>query len=308
MPSNDTRARAGSRELWLRAAVAGDAADCVSIQQAALAQETAAGARPHAPAEAGREQAWFRHLIGSPQAAGWAAQVDGRCAGFALTATQGGLHWLVSLFVDPAMQGQGLGRRLLECALGPPAERRLPVATFVDAASARAQGLYRSMGLHTVACALALSGSPQGVPSEGALALRTVGAADADAIEALDAALGVGPRPGEHAFWRANGWACRSLVSGSGEWQGYAVWSDEGRLGPLAVRQAEALPAALAACLRAMAGAGQAQARLLVPGENRAARAWLVDNGFRPAGMEVLMTDGRPPDWGRYVIHRAALP
>ena len=308
MPPTRARARAGSRQLALRAALPADAPALVSVQQVALDRETAGGARPHPVEDIGFEQAWFRHLLEGPDGRGWVAEVDGRCAGFSLAAARGGITWLVSLFVEPQAQGQGLGRRLLETALGRAGERTRPVATFVDVASARAQLLYRAAGLHTVACALALAGPPQKVRREKGLAMRPVEPTDAAALETLDVDLRVGPRPAEHAFWEAAGCARRILLDRQGLPQGYAIWSPNGRLGPLAVHRARSLPAALAACLGAMAESGHAHVRAMVPGDNPRARDGLLEHGFRPLGMEVLMTDGRPPDWSRYLIHRAGLP
>lgn len=60
---------------------------------------------------------WVRHILGTDPRGGFVAVRGDTVVGFSLASRRGDLWFLSSLMVDTSMQGQGVGRRLLEAAL-----------------------------------------------------------------------------------------------------------------------------------------------------------------------------------------------
>ena len=87
-----------------------------------VAYDALYGAMPHAgetsEQRARRGQSRIAHLLGTDPAGAWVAEGErGRVVGLALALVREGL-WGLSLFaVEPALQGNGVGRRLLDAAL-----------------------------------------------------------------------------------------------------------------------------------------------------------------------------------------------
>lgn len=74
----------------------------------------------------------------------WVAQVDGEVAGFATARVQEGDIW--ALFVHPAHEGQGIGRALLDTAVGWLFERGLDEVILATGPGTRADAFYRRAG------------------------------------------------------------------------------------------------------------------------------------------------------------------
>lgn len=81
-----------------------------------------------------------------PTVTAWAALLDGKLVGQVALNTEGGEGYLCGLCIDPALQGQGLGRALLALTAREAAQFDLPVRLDVDSTNARAFPLYRSSG------------------------------------------------------------------------------------------------------------------------------------------------------------------
>ncbi|WP_431678202.1 GNAT family N-acetyltransferase [Kitasatospora sp. KL5] len=91
------------------------AADAVAVREVAWA---AFGEPLEGPGRAVRHESRTRHLAQTDPQGCWLAEQDGRAVGAALSLRREGL-WLLALYVvDPAVQGQGVGRLLLEHAAG----------------------------------------------------------------------------------------------------------------------------------------------------------------------------------------------
>jgi ribosomal protein S18 acetylase RimI-like enzyme len=68
----------------------------------------------------------WRMLLALTPAGSFAAVTEGRIAGTAIGIDYGGFSWIAMMLVDPAYRGRGLGRRLLEAAMGAvPADRAI---------------------------------------------------------------------------------------------------------------------------------------------------------------------------------------
>ncbi|MGZ4765036.1 MAG: GNAT family N-acetyltransferase [Ilumatobacteraceae bacterium] len=74
------------------------------------------------------------------------AEVDGQVVGFGGTVTRSGVLYLVDLFVSPAHQSHGIGRRLMHVLC---ADHAGPSFTFASS-DPRAQRLYEQFGMHAV--------------------------------------------------------------------------------------------------------------------------------------------------------------
>lgn len=72
----------------------------------------------HTEALRARSTGRIAYLFGTDPDGAWVADRDGALAGVALALRRGPLWYLSLLTVAPQLQGQGLGRRLLEAALG----------------------------------------------------------------------------------------------------------------------------------------------------------------------------------------------
>ena len=98
-----------------------DEAEAAAVSSAATfdALDVRLGYPPRIPTEAGRVRRTRRvaHLQSTDPEGAWAAEVDGRLVGVALSMRREQLWFLSLLTVEPGFQGAGAGRRLLEAAL-----------------------------------------------------------------------------------------------------------------------------------------------------------------------------------------------
>src|SRR3954451_5141487 len=69
-------------------------------------------------ARAARGQSRVAHLLETDPGGAWVAEAEGRVVGVALALVREGLWGLSLLAVEPIRQDQGIGRRLLDAALG----------------------------------------------------------------------------------------------------------------------------------------------------------------------------------------------
>jgi GNAT superfamily N-acetyltransferase len=89
-----------------------------------------------------RGLARIAHLQGTDPGGAWVAEGDGRVVGAALALVRDGMWFLSLLFVAPDAQGRGLGRGLLDAALGTATDRAWLLSTEDPAAVRR----YRRSG------------------------------------------------------------------------------------------------------------------------------------------------------------------
>lgn len=282
-----------------------EAAEMLDVMTAALSAEAASGTILHVLPDREQETEWLRYLLATGQ--GFVAEIDGHVAGFGITAQRGSVHWLVSLFVLPDAQGQGLGRLLLERLW--PAGLRTHRATLVDAASRPATSLYLHAGLTPRFPVLAFEGrieSDEASPS--GLAAREDWPEVMQRVAQADEAVFGAERSIDHAYWTDRGFAFRSVWTTAGTWLGYGRWNPSGRLGPVVLVEDADWLAALGTLAADATRTGTERLRLMVPAVNESALQACRTLGLRYQGMEIVMATQPLTGWGRCLIHRAGLP
>ena len=197
----------------------------------------------------------------------WVAEEAGRLVAFIAAILRGDDWFLSSLFVEPAHQGTGLGRALLDLAWDAATRRR----TLTDAIQPVSNGLYARRGLIPATPALHLGGIPTTETPSGLEAAR----ADPDALRLLDVAGYGFDRAVDHAYWGEAG-TC-TLWLRTGEPVAYSYAFPGGRIGPVAGRTAGDAADALTAEL---AGSG-GETSLVVPGSAREVVAAALRAGLR---------------------------
>ncbi len=204
-----------------------------------------------------------RYLAWQPSC-GWGAVADGQLVGLVTVLRQGTVGFVGAMAVDPARQGAGLGRRLLDHAHG--IGRRAGIVTYLLEATAAGEHLYRRLGYvaehQTVVATRA--------KSHAAPATRIEPAAHA-AIKMLDRAATGAVRDDMLDGLLAEGGA-GSTIHAAGELVA-SGWITGERLGPVIARDpaaGRALFDRLAPCCRVVA----------IPEPNRGAIEAIASNGF----------------------------
>lgn len=143
----------------VRPLVPADVPAAAAVGGAALSDQIPAAFQPPTPAERARlvrrQQARVAHLLDTDPDGVWVAELDGEIVGVALGLVRDDI-WGLSLFgVRPGLQGQGIGRPLLDAALGYAAARR--GAIILSSSDPRAMRSYARAGF-AVKPALAAAG------------------------------------------------------------------------------------------------------------------------------------------------------
>ena len=169
--------------LHVRPAVSADAEACGRIMHDAFKGiADAHGFPPDFPsAEAGTRLAAM--LIAHPSVFGVVAEEDGRVAGSNFLAEGDPIRAVGPITVDPATQGSGAGRRLMEAVLER-AEAARGVRLVADAFNTRSVALYASLGFEVKEPLLLLRGAPRSGPPPGS-AVRPLAADDLGACARL---------------------------------------------------------------------------------------------------------------------------
>ena len=155
--------------------------------------ERIAGADGQPPEDSARDPRYFAHLTSHGSLL--VAEADGQLAGFAATRRVGSLTLLCDLFVDPARQGRGVGRRLLDRAFAETTDR----VTF-SSQDPRALPLYARYGLAPRWPLLYLAGQPARLSQANRARARRAAPQDAAKAERL---LAGNDRAADYGYWTA---------------------------------------------------------------------------------------------------------
>jgi GNAT superfamily N-acetyltransferase len=254
-------------------------------------------------------EAHLRHLQASDPRTCIVADDHGSLAAFGVAMVREGQAFLSFLFVVPAWQGRGIGRAVTLACLQAAGET-LRVATCAEADQLVSTGLYASLGLAPREPIYLLRGTldeaalPLLPPGVQAHLLDASGPPDS-AVGALDLEVLGYRRPLDHAFWASGGRRGWSFEA-SGTLLGYGYAHPSGRIGPVAARQPDLLPAMLGHLVRGTPVLEGRQA--IVPGAAAAALRLLMAAGLRMDGTPAVYCTDRPgPRLDRYLPMSFAL-
>ena len=181
------------------------------------------------------------HILSTDPQRCWVAELDGRVVGYTRAIVRDGTWFFASLFIDPAAQGRGIGRRLFDLAVDRAPSRRL---TITDSIQPISNALYGRNGLLPVAPLIRLVGTAAGI---GRAALEPADAS-IDDLAAVDRLAYGFERRIDHPYWASRG--TRHAWSRGGEVVAWSYRWTNGTIGPLAAidgpTAADALRAELA--------------------------------------------------------------
>jgi GNAT superfamily N-acetyltransferase len=245
-----------------------------------------------------------------------------RIVAFASALVRERLWYLSMLFVAPGVQAAGVGRALLARVMPAPGSG-MTMATATDSAQPIANALYSSYGVVPRIPLLNLIGRPERadsfeplpsgvtpVPFESIAAGRPGGAGHrelAEAVDGLDRELLGVAHPLDHRYLRSEsrrGWLYRGP---DGAAVGYGYATEAGRVGPVAVRDADLLVPVLGHLTTVVEPRGAFA--LWLPGSAGRAVVASLRAGFRLDQFPVLLCWDRPfADFARYLPISPGLP
>jgi GNAT superfamily N-acetyltransferase len=230
-----------------------------------------------------------------------------RVVAFGSAVDRGPLWFLSMLFVAPEEQARGLGRALLARLLPEELDGRV-LATCTDSAQPISNGLYASLGIVPRMPLFNLLGRPRpDVPwpalPDGVDAEQIGEPArwrEDPAVQALDRELLGFDHPQDHEFVLDEPRRCFAYRSAAGELLGYGYAGEIGRVGPIAVTDAQLLAPVLGHLLAAVEPRGASS--IWLPGAAGEAIATGIRAGLRIDGFPILAGWTRPfADFTRYV-------
>jgi GNAT superfamily N-acetyltransferase len=282
MPAEATRNEPRRTELLMREATASDAERCGRIVYDAFA---AIASRHNLPVEPDSpEFTRFKvcEMLSNDGFAGLVAERDGEVLGSTFVDERSAIAGIGPVTVDPAVQDDGVGRALMEAAMGRERARGVPGIRLVQTAyHYRSLALYAKLGFVVREPLSVLQGAaPQlSVPGRG---IRLAHEQDLAACGRLCARVHGHDRDGELRDAIAAGTA--RVVERPDRVCGYATGFGYGWH---AVAETDDDLIALLASAEAYVGLG-----ILVPSRNAALLRWCLDHGLRIVQQSTLMTIG----------------
>jgi GNAT superfamily N-acetyltransferase len=304
----------GAWGIVYRPATGEDVPVCGEIWRDSLNDYMSRLQQPPVGADLGPIGRLHAHLRGTDPDRFWVATRDGFVIGFGAAALRGQVWFLSMLFVRPGEQGVGIGRTILERIL--PSDAGIALATGTDSAQPVSNGLYTSLGMVPRMPLLSVVGRPTGrdslpplptgvtaVPFE-AMAVGPAGEPGhrrlAESIDGLDLDAAGFEHPADHRWLRQEGRQGFAYMGPDGAIVGYGYTSPVGRVGPVAVRDADLMAPVLGHLLDAVEPRGASAVWL--PGSAGPAATALLRSGLRLEGFPVLLCWDRPfADFERYV-------
>ena len=302
----------------LRAAGADDLPTCAAIWRTALNGYLVGLAQPEIPDDLGPILRLYDHLRSTDPSTFVVAERFGTNGSrtidaFVSVVVRGRLWFLSMLFVMPAAQGRGLGRRLLAAVSRQAAGDDAVRATATDSVQPISNGLYASLGIVPRVPLLRLVGRPDrpdalpAMPDDIDIADFADIGADADGIgssalarelNGLDRDVLGFERPGDHAFLAREARRGFLYCDRSGVARGYGYTSESGRVGPVVVADEALLGPVIGHLVRAVEPRGAFG--VWAPGSASGAVVPLLRAGFRIDGFPTLLCWDRPfADWSR---------
>jgi GNAT superfamily N-acetyltransferase len=250
-------------------------------------------------------RAHLETLRGLDPAGGIVCEWAGRPIGVAWVRARGSVATLGPLAVEPAAQGRGVGRRLIEEALTHVGRHAPQVRVATEALPGTSSAPFLRLGFRIVCPLLELRLDPERTlrapATPAGVVLRAPASADRPRIIERDARAFGGQRAGDVDLMLGQG---RSLVAerGEGRLAGHAlagVLGGVARIGPAFADDAEVVLAMVGALAGPLAGEGHA-VHVLAVGTDRRVVEGLLEAGFRVlrAGHYLVRGGGTAPPVG----------
>jgi GNAT superfamily N-acetyltransferase len=301
--------------LSIRGATGADLAACERIWRDGINDYLRPLNLPDVPLDNPGLRRLHEHTLATDPAGFAVAERAGQVVAFGSVVRRGRVAFLSMLFVDPAEQRRGLGRRILGQilpALGEAADsvdgaaRATILATATDSAQPISNGLYASLGIVPRMPLLNLVGRPRPgwtpptlPPGISAAPLPPANDADRE-VDELDLELIGFVHPQDHAFALADRADRFGYRDPDGRLVGYGYTSAVGRIGPVAVRDRELMGGAIGHLLTAVEPRGASA--LWIPGGAGAAVRTALDAGLRFEDFPLLLCWSDPfADFERYL-------
>ena len=300
-----------------RPATSADLAACERIWRDGINDYTRRLNQPDIPLDNPGLRRLHAHTLATDPSRFRVAERGNEVVAFGSAVQRGGVWFLSMLFVDPAAQARGVGRRLLGEILpegsngsgGSSATAGAPVlATATDSAQPISNGLY---ALHGIVPRMPIfnvvgrprpSWTPPALPA-GVRAVELPQAVDPAVgreLEALDRGIVGFEHTEDHAFALAERPNRFGYRDASGTLVGYGYTSPVGRIGPVAVRDPALMAPVVAHLLTAVEPRGASA--IWIPGGTSGAMAVALEAGLRFEDWPLLLCWSRPfADFERYV-------
>lgn len=257
----------------------------------------------------------WRHFLGTSGEGFLVAEVKKRLAGFCCFIVRDSLWFLSYLVVAPEFQGSGIARELFAraMAVARSTKETSVLAAYTNASNWPSVSLYTRNGIFPRMPVLKLENDISGLCEAareveplagevGSLAEETIAI-----MNDLDVRIREAGREVDHRFWLGARGMRGYLFKNDGDVTGYAYFSDDGTIGPLAALKAEDVAGMLCFCLDRLSSEGVDRFTLHVPGENTVALSLLYDRGFKIQDLSLVMSSLPFGKWGNYIISRPSL-
>lgn len=292
--------------IHYRRATSGDIDDIARIVREALNSLNRQRGFPEAPP--GAPNPFYAFAIREEGEGCWVAEEDGATIGVTISSKHEALWFLGYLFIDPARQGGGVGRGLLERALtngGDDAPLRALITLAYNPVST---SLYIRHGMFPLEPVYALDGPPAAVRqwagAQQHLPSETITGDDAAAIpSAIDRAVLGTARMSMHRFLLSVPGNTCHFFRHDGAIRGYAYVSAAGRVGPAAAEAPLSFERALATAMARAADTSPGAVSLTLAGANPGALSAAFAAGMRITLPLLLMASRRFGDLTRYAFH-----
>jgi GNAT superfamily N-acetyltransferase len=232
----------------------------------------------------------------------WVAEEDGVLQGYGFSWVSGPLWFLADLFVRPERQASGIGRSLMERTLVQADAYSTSIRALITFAYNRTSlGLYMRLGLFPLVPLYDLRGPV--LAASGALDWSPIDANGNDAalLESLDRSV-LGLARTKHHLYSAQNPSVSGYIlkDAAGAAAGYLYLSDQGQIGPVAVRSAELMASAFGTGFAIAAARNCKNVAVMIPGPCGGALTLALSSGLRIRRPMVLLSSQPFGDWTCY--------
>ena len=215
------------------------------------------------------------------------AELEGHLAAICHAVVRDSVWFLSGFWTLPALQGQKIGRPLLERVIDEGARNGARTFFTWSSTDLQAMATYMKTGMLPGYQALTFTGTPRDL-REPRAGYETV-SLDGRAAHAIDEQIRETRREVDHKFWRDVLKAeARQVLNGDGRIVGY-FYANNGTIGPAAWLDNKDADAVLLAAAR-LASTQAEQIRLMVPGPNHAAINFALGAGLKLTAYAHLLT------------------